>query len=208
MVSMGGFVSRGFRGRRRPPDEQAGRVPPGQYVESGFPVLTAGPTPRIDLASWRFRVEGLVERPQEWTWEQIHQLPPATFRGDIHCVTKWTKLDTTFGGVSVDTLLEQAGPLPAATHVLASSYGGYTTNLPLEDVRGGLAYVVWDYDGQPLPPEHGGPARLLVPHLYFWKSAKWVRGLRLLDHDLQGFWESLGYHNHGDPWREERYWSD
>ena len=205
---MAGFVSRGFRGRRRPPDEQAGRVPPGQYVEPGFPVLTAGPTPRIDLAEWRLRVEGLVARPQEWTWEQVHDLPPATFAGDIHCVTKWSKLGVRFAGVSVDTLLDAAEPLPAASHALVSSYGAYTTNLPLEDLRGGKAWVVWDYDGAPLPPEHGGPARLLVPHLYLWKSAKWVRSLRLLDHDQPGFWESLGYHNHGDPWREERYWGD
>ena len=204
---MGGFVSRGFRGRRRPPDA-AGRVPPGQYVEPGFPVLTAGPTPRVDLADWRLQVEGLVARPRSWTWEEIHALPPSTFRGDIHCVTKWTKLDTTFAGVSLDTLLDAVEPLPQATHVLAASYGGYTTNLPLDELRDGKAWVVWDYDGQPLPAEHGGPARLLVPHLYFWKSAKWVNRLRLLDHDRPGFWESLGYHNHGDPWREERYWGD
>jgi DMSO/TMAO reductase YedYZ molybdopterin-dependent catalytic subunit len=205
---MGGFVSRGFRGRRRPPEGMADRVPPGQYVEPGFPVLTAGPTPRIDLATWRFAVEGLVERPQAWTWDEIHALPPSTFHGDIHCVTKWTKLDTTFAGVSVDTLLDAAGPLPTASHAVASCYGGYTTNLPLDDLRGGKAWVVWDYAGAPLPPEHGGPARLLVPHLYFWKSAKWVAGLRLMDHDAPGFWESLGYHNHGDPWLEQRYWSD
>jgi len=203
-----GFVSRGFRGRRRPGEDTAGRVPPGQYVEPGFPVLTAGPTPRIDLAGWRFRVAGLVARPQAWTWEEIRALPPSTFSGDIHCVTKWTKLDTTFTGVSVDTLLDAAEPLPEASHAVASSYGGYTTNLPLDDLRGGKAWVVWEDDGAPLAPEHGGPARLLVPHLYFWKSAKWVMGLRLLDHDAPGFWESLGYHNHGDPWLEERYWSD
>jgi DMSO/TMAO reductase YedYZ molybdopterin-dependent catalytic subunit len=203
-----GFVSRGFRRRRRAGEEEAGRLPPGQYAEPGFPVLTAGPTPRIDLAEWRLRVEGLVAHPQEWTWEEAQALPRSTFEGDIHCVTKWSKLGTSFTGVSVDTLLDLAEPLPSATHVLASSYGSYTTNLPLEDVQGGKAWVVWEHEGQPLPPEHGGPARLLVPHLYFWKSAKWVTGLRLLDHDQAGFWESLGYHNHGDPWREERYWGD
>jgi DMSO/TMAO reductase YedYZ molybdopterin-dependent catalytic subunit len=149
-----------------------------------------------------------VARPREWTWEEIHALPPSSFTGDIHCVTKWTKLDTNFTGVSVDTLLDEVEPLPEATHAVASSYGGYTTNLPLDDLRGGKAWVVWDFDGAPLAPEHGGPARLLVPHLYFWKSAKWVMGMRLLDHDAPGFWESLGYHNHGDPWLEERYWSD
>jgi DMSO/TMAO reductase YedYZ molybdopterin-dependent catalytic subunit len=207
-VRVAGYVSRGFRGRRRAGDGEAGRLPPGQYAESGFPVLTAGPTPRIDLADWRLRVEGLVTHPREWTWQEVQALPRSTFEGDIHCVTKWSKLGTSFTGVSVDTLLEQAEPLPSATHVLASSYGSYTTNLPLEDVQGGKAWVVWEHEGRPLPPEHGGPARLLVPHLYFWKSAKWVMGLRLLDHDQAGFWESLGYHNLGDPWREQRYWGD
>jgi DMSO/TMAO reductase YedYZ molybdopterin-dependent catalytic subunit len=208
-VRVAGNVSRGFRGRRRAGgDDQAGRLPPGQYAEAGFPVLTAGPTPRVDLADWRLRVDGLVATPREWTWEEVQALPRSTFEGDIHCVTRWSKLGTSFTGVSVDTLLDQAEPLPQATHVLASSYGSYTTNLPLEDVRGGKAWVVWEHEGRPLPPEHGGPARLLVPHLYFWKSAKWVMGLRLLDHDQAGFWESLGYHNRGDPWREERYWGD
>ena len=205
---MGGFVSRGFRGRRRAGGEQAGRLPPGQYAEPGFPVLTAGPTPRVDLATWRLKIEGLVAAPQEWTWEEVQALPRSTFDGDIHCVTRWSKLGTSFTGVSVDTLLDAAQPLPEASHVVASSYGGYTTNLPLDDVRGNKAWVVWEHEGAPLPPEHGGPARLLVPHLYFWKSAKWVAGLRLLDHDAPGFWEGLGYHNHGDPWREERYWGD
>ena len=205
---MGGFVSRGFRGRRRATTDQATRLPPGQYAEPGFPVLTAGPTPRVDLDAWRLKVEGLVKTPREWTWEEIHALPGSTFEGDIHCVTRWSKLGTSFAGVSVDTLLEAVEPRPEATHVVASCYGGYTTNLPLDDVRGGKAWVAWDHEGAPLPPEHGGPARLLVPHLYFWKSAKWVAGLRLLDHDAPGFWESLGYHNRGDPWREERYWGD
>jgi DMSO/TMAO reductase YedYZ molybdopterin-dependent catalytic subunit len=206
-VRVAGYVSRGFRGRRRAGDE-AGRLPPGQYAEPGFPVLSAGPTPRVDLDAWRLRVEGLVAHPREWTWQEVQALPRATFEGDIHCVTKWSKLGTSFTGVSVDTLLDEAQPLPQATHVLASSYGAYTTNLPLEDVRGGKAWVVWEHEGRPLPPEHGGPARLLVPHLYFWKSAKWLMGLRLLDHDQAGFWESLGYHNLGDPWREQRYWGD
>jgi DMSO/TMAO reductase YedYZ molybdopterin-dependent catalytic subunit len=204
---MGRFISRGFRGRRRDPD-LAGRVPPGQYVEPGFPVLTAGPTPDIDTASWRLRVDGLVDEPREWGWDEVHELPASSYAGDIHCVTKWTKLDTTFAGVSVDDLLDAAGIAPDASHLLASCYGGYTTNLALEDVVDGKAWVVWDYDGGPLPAEHGGPARLLVPHLYFWKSAKWVTTLTLLDHDEPGFWETLGYHNRGDPWREERYWGD
>ena len=158
-------------------------------------MLTAGPTPRIDLADWRLKVEGLVARPREWTWEEIQALPGSSFEGDIHCVTRWSKLGTSFAGVSVDTLLEAVEPLPAASHVVAFCYGGYTTNLPLDDLQGGKAWVVWEHEGAPLPAEHGGPARLLVPHLYLWKSAKWLAGLRLLDHDAPGFWESLGYHN-------------
>ena len=205
---MGGFVSRGFKGRRRAGTEQAVKLPPGQYAERGFPVLTAGPTPRIDLAEWRLKVEGLVATPQEWTWEEVQALPRSSFEGDIHCVTRWSKLGTSFAGVSVDTLLDAAEPLPEASHVIAFSYGGYTTNLPLDDLRGGKAWVVWEHEGAPLPAEHGGPARLLVPHLYFWKSAKWVRGIQLLDQDEPGFWESLGYHNYGDPWREQRFWGD
>ncbi len=208
---VGGFVSRGFRGRRRGGREGAAdpdRLPPGQYAEAGFPVLTAGPTPRIEATAYRFRIEGLVRHPHQWSLDELRALPGSTFSGDIHCVTKWSKLDTSFGGVSVDTLLDQVEPLPHATHVVAFSYGGYTTNLPLDDVRGGRAWLVWEHEGAPLPPEHGGPARLLVPHLYLWKSAKWVAGLRLLDHDEPGFWETLGYHRRGDPWQEQRYWGD
>jgi DMSO/TMAO reductase YedYZ molybdopterin-dependent catalytic subunit len=199
--------TRGFTGRGR--DVRQDRLPPGQYdVGTDWPVLTAEPTPTIDTASWTFRVEGLVERPTTWTWDEIHALPPGTYAGDIHCVTTWSKLGVTFGGVSVDTLLDAAGPRPEAAYVLAWSHTGYTTNLPIADVTGGRAWVVWDYDGGPLPREHGGPARLLVPHLYFWKSAKWVAGLRVLDHDEQGFWERNGYHDRGDPWSEQRYQGD
>jgi DMSO/TMAO reductase YedYZ molybdopterin-dependent catalytic subunit len=205
---MAGFVARGFKGRRREGDERAARLPPGQYAEPGFPVLTAGPTPRIDPASWRLEVGGLVARPREWSLPELQALPRSTFEGDIHCVTRWSKLGTSFAGVSVDTLLDEVEPLPEASHQVAFCHGGYTSNLPLEDLRGGKAWVVWEHEGAPLPPEHGGPVRLLVPHLYFWKSAKWLQGLRLLDHDRPGFWESLGYHNRGDPWREERYWGD
>jgi DMSO/TMAO reductase YedYZ molybdopterin-dependent catalytic subunit len=204
---MGRFFTRGFGGRGRAPRDP--RLPPGQYdVGTEWPVLTAEVTPRLLTAAWTFTVEGLVERPTTWTWDQIHGLPPSTFRGDIHCVTTWSKLDVTFAGVSVDTLLAAAGTLPAATHVLAVCKTGYTTNLPLADVTGGRAWVVWEVDGGPLPTDHGGPARLLVPHLYFWKSAKWVSGLRLLDHDEPGFWERNGYHNRGDPWLEQRYQGD
>jgi DMSO/TMAO reductase YedYZ molybdopterin-dependent catalytic subunit len=201
---LGSFISRGFRGRR----QEDPRLPPGQYAEDGFPVLSAGPTPVIDPAEYRFRVEGLVERPVEWSLDELKALPNSTFTGDIHCVTRWSKLGTDFTGVLVDELLDQASPLLDGGFVIAFSYGGYTTNLPLEDVTDGRAWVVWDHEGEPLPPEHGGPVRLLVPHLYFWKSAKWVRGLRLVDQDEPGFWEGLGYHMRGDPWREERYWGD
>jgi DMSO/TMAO reductase YedYZ molybdopterin-dependent catalytic subunit len=206
---MGGFVSRGFKGRRdRVSPEAEKRLPPGQYAEPGFPVLTAGPTPRIEPEDYSFSIEGLVGRPRTWSLDELKALPGSTFDGDIHCVTKWSKLGTSFTGVSVDTLLDEVEPLDEAAYVIASSYGGYTTNLPLEDVTGGKAWVVWDHEGEPLPREHGGPARLLVPHLYFWKSAKWVSGLRLLTQDEPGFWESLGYHLRGDPWLEQRYWGD
>jgi DMSO/TMAO reductase YedYZ molybdopterin-dependent catalytic subunit len=171
-------------------------------------VLTAEVTPKLETTSWTFTIDGLVEHDVTWTWDEIRALAPSTFEGDIHCVTTWSKLGVTFSGVSVDTLLEAARPLPSATHVLARSHTGYTTNLPLSDVNDGHAWVVWDYEGRPLPVEHGGPARLLVPHLYFWKSAKWVSGLQLLDHDEQGFWERNGYHDRGDPWLEQRYQGD
>jgi DMSO/TMAO reductase YedYZ molybdopterin-dependent catalytic subunit len=199
--------TRGFRGRGQTVRDP--RLPPGQY-DTGptWPVLTAEPTPKLPTTTWSFRIEGLVEQPATWTWDEIHGLPPATFHGDIHCVTTWSKLGVTFSGVSVDTLLAATRPLPSATHVLAFCHTGYTTNLPLADVTDGKAWVVWDYEGRPLPVEHGGPARLLVPHLYFWKSAKWVSGLRLLDHDEQGFWERNGYHDRGDPWLEQRYQGD
>jgi DMSO/TMAO reductase YedYZ molybdopterin-dependent catalytic subunit len=197
-----GFTRRGPAGR----DE---RLPPGQYdVGDEWPVLTAEVTPKLSTPSWSFTVEGLVERPITWTWDEIRALPPSFYSGDIHCVTTWSKLGVTFSGVSVDTLLEAAGPLEVTTHVLAFSHTGYTTNLPLADVTGRRAWVVWEFDGRPLPVEHGGPARLLVPHLYFWKSAKWVAGLRLLDHDEPGFWERNGYHDRGDPWLEQRYQGD
>jgi DMSO/TMAO reductase YedYZ molybdopterin-dependent catalytic subunit len=197
-------ISRGFRGRRR--DVDPTRVPPGQYVTPDFPVLSAGPTPRVTLDEWSFMVDGAVDEAVSWTWEELLALPAETFTVDIHCVTKWSKLDTTWTGVSLDVLLEGVGT--AADHVTAWCDGGYTTNLPLEDLTDGRAWVAYRYGGEPLEPEHGGPARLLVPHLYFWKSAKWVRGLTLTELDEPGFWESVGYHNYGDPWKEQRYWSD
>jgi DMSO/TMAO reductase YedYZ molybdopterin-dependent catalytic subunit len=203
-LSLMSFVTRGFRGRRR--EGPPGRVPPGQYLTDDFPVLSAGPTPHTPLEQWSFTIEGAVDEQRRWTWEEFRALPSEEITVDIHCVTKWSKLDTTWEGVSLDTLLD--GVETAADYALAFSDGGYTTNLPLEDLRDGKAWVAFAYGGEPLEPEHGGPARLLVPHLYFWKSAKWVRGLRLLGEDEPGFWEQLGYHLYGDPWREQRYWGD
>ena len=199
------FVSRGFRGRRRE-DADPSRVPAGQYVTSDFPVLSAGPTPHTPLEDWTFSIVGEVDEPRRWTWEEFRALPSGQVTVDIHCVTKWSKLDTTWEGVSVDTLLD--GVETSAEHVVELSDGGYTTNLPLEDVTGGRAWVAFAFDGEPLQPEHGGPARMLVPHHYLWKGAKWVRGLRLQSSDQPGFWETNGYHNYGDPWQEQRYAGD
>ena len=196
--------SRGFRGRRV--DVDPARVPPGQYVTRDFPVLSAGPTPRTPLDEWSFTIHGAVAEPVSWPWEEFVALPRETVTVDIHCVTKWSKLDSTWTGVSLDTLLE--GVDTDAAYVTAWCDGGYTTNLPLEDLTGGRAWIAYEYGGEPLEPEHGGPARLLVPHLYFWKSAKWVRGLELREQDEPGFWETYGYHNYGDPWKEQRYWGD
>jgi DMSO/TMAO reductase YedYZ molybdopterin-dependent catalytic subunit len=198
-------ITRGFRGRPRT-DAPSGRVPPGQYLTSDFPVLSAGPTPRIETADWRLTISGEIDEPLSWTWEQFRALDDEQVTVDIHCVTKWSKLDTTWIGVSLDTLL--AGVETAAEFVLVHSYGGYTTNLPLADVIDGKAWVVHTYDGEPLDPEHGGPARLLVPHLYFWKSAKWVTGIELRTDEEPGFWEGYGYHIYGDPWQEQRYAGD
>jgi DMSO/TMAO reductase YedYZ molybdopterin-dependent catalytic subunit len=197
-------VSRGFRGRRA--DVDPARVPPGQYVESDFPVLSAGPTPRTPLDEWSFTIAGAVDEPRSWSWEEFRALPSETVTVDIHCVTKWSKLDTTWSGISFDTLLD--GIDTEGMHISAWCDGGYTTNLPLEDVVHGKAWVAYEFDGEPLAPEHGGPARLLVPHLYFWKSAKWIRGVDLRLHDEPGFWERYGYHNYGDPWKEQRYQGD
>jgi DMSO/TMAO reductase YedYZ molybdopterin-dependent catalytic subunit len=195
-------ISRGFAGRgRRDP-----KLPPGQYLTEDFPVLSAGPTPRIALDRWEFVITTETGQQHRWDWARFRQLPTETVTVDLHCVTKWSKLSTNWEGVRLDTLLEDVES--AADYALARSFGGYTTNLPLEDLVDGKAWVAFRYDGEDLAPEHGGPARLLVPHLYLWKSAKWVRGIDLRLDDEPGFWESLGYHNYGDPWREQRYWGD
>ena len=202
------FIARGFHSRRGPATPN--RLPPGQYETRDFPVLSAGPTPHTPLASWDFRIEDLSGKSIRWTWAEFQALPHETPTVDIHCVTKWSKFGTKWEGISVDLLLKAAREKGVAegTFVMAFSDGGYTTNLPVADVTDGKAWIAFGYDGAPLPPEHGGPARLLVPHLYFWKSAKWVRGLRLLSGDEPGFWEQLGYHDRGDPWREQRYQGD
>jgi len=196
-------ISRGFHPRRGG-DE---RLPPGQYLERGYPVLSAGPTPRVSTDTWQFTITTETgEAAASWNWQQLMALPQVDVTTDIHCVTKWSKLDTHWRGVSLDTLLD--GVQTKAGYVMAHSYGGYTTTLPLPDIRDGKAWVVYEYEGEPLHPEHGGPIRMLVPHLYFWKSAKWVNGITLMLHDQQGFWERLGYNDYGDPWREQRYQGD
>ena len=200
-------VTRGFVGRRRP--AQPDRLPPGQYdVGRQWPVLSAEVTPVIDPERWSLTVDGAVDEAHTWSWRGIHALPGTSWFGDIHCVTTWSRLDTSFSGVTVDALLDAVGVRDDATHVIAHASTGYTTNLPLDDVRGEKAYVVWEADGKPLSAEHGGPVRLLVPHLYFWKSAKWLSRLELVGTDRPGFWERNGYHDRGDPWREQRYQGD
>lgn len=199
-----GFVSRGFRPKGR--EAPSGRVPPGQYSTEGFPVLSAGPTPRISSDDWEFTLIDASSERHVWDWTGFTALPSESVTVDIHCVTKWSKLDTTWTGVSMDVLFGNVSRL--GTQSLFSSYGGYTTNLPVDDVTGGKAWLVFEYDGEPLAAEHGGPVRLLVPHLYFWKSAKWVNGVALSDVERLGFWESYGYHSYGDPWLEQRYAGD
>jgi DMSO/TMAO reductase YedYZ molybdopterin-dependent catalytic subunit len=199
------LISRGFRRRDRV-EAPAGRVPPGQYATSDFPVLSAGPTPRVSQDEWNFTLTAVDGTQRTWSWDEMQALPSENITVDIHCVTKWSKLDTVWEGVSVDTLL--AGLGDPGTFVLARSYGGYTTNLPTADVVEGKAWIAYGYNGEPLAAEHGGPARLLVPHLYFWKSAKWVSGLEFSNTDRRGFWESYGYHDYGDPWLEQRYRGD
>ena len=194
-------ISRGFGARRRESDP---KLPPGQYLTEDFPVLSAGPTPQISTAEWSFGIRNEAGAVTSWTWDELQALPIEDVHTDIHCVTRWSKLGTTWRGVSLDTLL--AGVDTAASYAMAHSYGGYTTNIALDDLLGGQSWVAFEFDGEPLDPEHGGPARLLVPHLSFWTSAKGVRALTLMDEDAPGGWEQNGYNMHGDPWTEERYW--
>jgi len=195
--------SRGFVGRRSAPMVS---LPPGQYLTTDFPVLSASPTPHVRLDQWEFTIDNGGTVLRRWNWKSFRDLQAENVTVDLHCVTRWSKLGTTWEGVSFDTLL--AGMNIEASFALARSYGGYTSNLPLKDLMNKQAWIAFRFDGADLAPEHGGPARLLVPHLYLWKSAKWVRGITLLDHDEPGFWERYGYHNYGDPWREQRYRGD
>lgn len=198
--------TRGFGGRR--PAAPTGRVPPGQSLTDDFPVLSAGPTPRVDLAAWRFELKLGPRVLKAWTWDEFQRLPQTRQVVDIHCVTTWSKLDTAWQGVLVDDLLADAGLAAPTAWVLAHSVDGYSTNVPAADLLGGRAMVATHYAGAPLTPDHGGPARLLVPHLYFWKSAKWVNALQFTARDEAGFWELRGYHLRGDPFLEQRYSGD
>jgi len=197
------IISPGFTGRRSGGN---GVLPPGQYLTAGFPVLSAGPTPQVPLDRWEFAIDDGTDVLRRWDWKSFRDLPTERITVDLHCVTRWSKLGTSWEGVALDTLLR--GVETDAPYTLVRSYGGYTTNLPLEDLQNHQAWIAFRFDDRELEPEHGGPARLLVPHLYLWKSAKWVRGITLLRHDQPGFWENLGYHNYGDPWREQRHWGD
>jgi DMSO/TMAO reductase YedYZ molybdopterin-dependent catalytic subunit len=185
-----------------------GRIPPGQYYTERFPVLHAGGVPKVDLSSWDFTVEGSVATPRTWSYEEILSIPAVRRTFDIHCVTKWSKLDTDWEGVSVTDLMSTVELLPSATHVLVRAEHGFTANLPLEDFLAADNLFAYRFGGARLEPEHGWPLRLVVPHLYFWKSVKWVRGLRFLDGDEPGFWERNGYHMYGDPWKQQRFWGD
>ena len=196
-------ISRGFTGRRTTANK---KLPPGQYLTTDFPVLSAGPTPHVPLDRWEFTINKDTEILRRWDWKSFRNLPSETFTVDLHCVTRWSKLDTFWEGVSLDTMF--ADLETDADYALVHSYGDYTTNLPLDDLMNKQAWIAFKFDDEDLAPEHGGPARLLVPHLYLWKSAKWVRGITLMHEDQPGFWETLGYHNYGDPWREQRYWGD
>jgi DMSO/TMAO reductase YedYZ molybdopterin-dependent catalytic subunit len=202
------MATRGFSGRRQPPGSSANRIPPGQHLVDDFPVLSAGPTPKIAEREWSFTLKVGPKPIKTWYWAAFNALPQTKVSRDIHCVTTWSKLDTHWEGVSVDDILTDAGVEPPTAFVLAHSYGGYSTNLPIADLVTGKAMVAVKYDDRPLPPDHGGPARLLVPHLYFWKSAKWLNALQFTTQDEAGFWELRGYNMYGDPWREQRYTGD
>jgi DMSO/TMAO reductase YedYZ molybdopterin-dependent catalytic subunit len=192
-------------GRPKVSDDQARRTPPGQYLTQKWPVLHYGSVPTTDLATWEFRVWGEVEHPFTVTWDELRAMPRTSLVTDIHCVTRWSRLDARFEGVPIGHILERAVPTPAARFVLAHAEQGYTANLPLEVLDDDDVLLADMADGEPLTPEHGYPLRLVVPKRYFWKSAKWIRGLQFLAHDQLGFWERYGYNNSADPWKEERF---
>lgn len=191
--------------KRRPDADLRERIPPGQYRTEKFPVLTYGETPVVDLKTWRLKVWGLVENPFMLTWEELQALPRQKIHVDIHCVTRWSLLDSDWEGVPFTAIAERAKPLPSALAVMQHSYGGYTTNMLIEEMYDGEVILADTFGGKPLERDHGGPLRLVVPKLYFWKSAKWLNGLEFIDRDAPGFWERHGYHMHGDPWTEERF---
>ena len=184
------------------------RLPPGQYHTKRFPVLHAGSVPEVDLGEWDFVVDGLATSPGRWTWDEIADLPQETLTADIHCVTKWSKFDTTWTGIPTRYFWDAVDPLPEARFVMVRAYHGFTANLPVEDFLAPTSVFATTFDGQPLEPDHGYPMRLVVPHLYFWKSVKWVRGFTPIAEDAPGFWERNGYHMYGDPFLEQRYWGD
>ncbi|HZR90969.1 MAG TPA: sulfite oxidase-like oxidoreductase [Gaiellaceae bacterium] len=198
-----------FRSRAEHKVREAGfdpaRLPPGQYLTEKWPVLHAGSVPDSDLATWEFTVTGAVETPLRLSYEELRALPHTEVTTDIHCVTRWSRFDTRFRGVHWRELARLARPRPSARFVIARAEQGFTSNLPLEALQTDDALVAWEADGEPLTPDHGWPLRLVVPSRYFWKSAKWLRGLELRESDEPGFWERYGYHNDADPWREERY---
>jgi len=191
---------------KKPTDpELQKRTPPGQRLTQGFPVLTYGPVPTISTKNWQFQIDGLVEQEKKWTWDEFMALPQTDVHCDIHCVTTWSKLDTVWRGVKFLDLLKEINLKPEAKFVMQHCYGGYTTNLPLEDMLQDDVILAHTFNGKPLEPDHGGPLRMVVPKLYFWKSAKWLNRLEFLAEDQLGFWEMNGYHNHADPWLEERF---
>lgn len=199
--------TRGFLGRR-PTAATRDRLPPGQHLVENFPVLTAGATPSVSTSDWSLSLRNGIRPIAEWAWEDFERLPMTRMVRDIHCVTTWSKFDTVWEGVLIADILEASGFTAPPKFALAHCYDGYVTNLPTDDLLQGRAMVALKYDGRPLERDHGGPARLLVPHLYFWKSAKWIKGLQFIDKETGGFWELRGYHNRGDPWQEQRYTDD
>ena len=200
--------TRGFFGRQRPNKQIDKRLPPGQYLTEGFPVLSAGPSPKTSLGDWDFTIENTDGRKYALSWDEFKILPTVNLIADIHCVTKWSKLDTNWTGVRLDTLLDVSKMSFSGNYVMVFCDGGYTTNIPLTELLNGKSLLAFEYEGEPISIDHGGPVRLIAPQLYFWKSAKWIRGLKFMNEDRPGFWEEYGYHMLGDPWKEQRYWGD